>query len=284
MFRFKSQLFQPAKPAGFRTSASEIISWRRPLITVVIMLLVITTFALPVEARLMAGGPDTVIENSTLILTGKVIENMEAEAERTFTVRVDRVLKGNYQKKDLVFTEKKNLVYGWVHIRHIPGVNTELLLFLRDEENNDPYFAFDLNCVAVVEGGKVTSLLGGSNVGINDEHWDIENYISGYNAFLDSMAPVGTGADTVNTTTGEENVALFHHDTVNKENSFDANDEISTKNSSSTGIIGGADGPTAIHVSGNPLKSMMLPAILLAAILFASGFAIGYIVKGRQMK
>jgi Na+-transporting methylmalonyl-CoA/oxaloacetate decarboxylase beta subunit len=65
---------------------------------------------------------------------------------------------------------------------------------------------------------------------------------------------------------------------------FDANNKVSIKNDSSIGIIGGADGPTAIYVSGNPLKTMMVPAILLAVILFAVGFAVGYIVKGKRQK
>lgn len=284
MFKFKSQLFQPAKPAGFRTNTSKIISGRRPLKTVIIVLLVITSLASPAEARLMAGGPDTVIENSTLILAGTVTGNMETEEERTFAFKVDHVLKGDYQKKEITLTEKKNPVYSWVHIRCVPEVNTKLLLFLRDKDNSYPYFSFDMNCIALIEGQKVTGLLGGSNVGINDEYWEIEDYVKKYNAFLNNAGPVETQVNVVNTASGKENAALFQHDAVSRENSFDANNKVSTKNDSSLGIIGGAGGPAAIHVSGNPLKTLMVPAILLAVTLFAVGFAVGYIVKGRQMK
>jgi len=252
--------------------------------TLVIVLLTITSFAHPAEARLMAGGPETIIANAALILTGKVTENMETEEERTFAVKVDHIFKGDCQKEEIVLSEKKNPVYGWVHIRHVPEINRELLLFLRNEDDSDPYFAFDLNCIALVEGQKVTSLLGGSNVGINDEQWDIADYLKEYNAFFNSADLVETQVDTAGTTASEENVALFHNDIVNRENSFDVNGEVSTKNGSSIGITGGADGPAAIHISGNPLKAMVVPAIVLAAILFAVGFAIGYIFRGKRVK
>ena len=164
--------------------------------------------------------------------------------------KIDRIFKGNYQKEEIVLTEKKNHIYGWVHIRCVPDIGTKLLLFLRSEDNVDPYLAFDLNCIAVVEGQEVTGLLGGSNVGINDGHWEIEDYVKEYNVFFNSADLYEIPTGTVNT----------------------------------MGIIGGADGPTAIHISGNPLKALMVPAIVLAAIFLAIGFAVGYIVKGRQTR
>ncbi len=99
-----------------------------------------TIFMTVTEARLMAGGPETVISNSTLILTGKVIESNETEEERAFTVLVNRVLKGEYSEAEIVFTSKKNPVYGWMgNIRTIPEVNTELLLFLRNDNSDNPF-------------------------------------------------------------------------------------------------------------------------------------------------
>lgn len=266
----------------------EVIQMFKPvplsLRTIIIVLLAIISFVPQAEARLMAGGPDTVIENSTLILTGTVTGNMETEEERTFALRVNHVLKGDYQKEEITLTEKKNPVYGWVHAYCVPEVNTELLLFLREVDNSYPYFSFDMNCIALIEGQKVTDLLDGSNVGINDEHWEIGDYVKGYNAFLNNAGLVETQVNVVNTASGKENAVLFQHDTVSRENSFDANNKVSTKNGSSIGIIGGADGPTAIHISGNLLKTMMVPAIVLAVILFAVGFAVGYIVKDKQTK
>lgn len=83
---------------------------------------------------------------------------------------------------------------------------------------------------------------------------------------------------------GEEGVVIFHENNDTGENSFEDRNKIPTKDDSSIGIIGGADGPTAIYVSGNPIKAMMVPIIVFAAIIFAIGFAIGYIVKGKRVK
>lgn len=53
--------------------------------------------------------------------------------------------------------------------------------------------------------------------------------------------------------------------------------EIETKNegSSSIGIIGGADGPTSVYVSGNPIKALLAPIVITAFIFFAIGYAVG---------
>jgi len=158
---------------------------------VIIAALVVTIFAPVAQARLMVGSPEKVISNSTLILTGKVIKSNESEEERTFTVSGDRVLKGDYSEPEIVFTAKKNPIYGWTgNIHTLPETNTELLLFLRNDDNDNPYFTFDLNCIAVIEGQQVISLLGGSNVTINDEHWEIEDYVQAYNHFLNSVGPI----------------------------------------------------------------------------------------------
>lgn len=53
--------------------------------------------------------------------------------------------------------------------------------------------------------------------------------------------------------------------------------ENETKNegSSSIGIIGGADGPTSVYVSGNPIKALLAPIVITAFIFFAIGYAVG---------
>lgn len=172
------------------------------LLRIIIIAVMAMTIFMPVaQARLIAGGPETVITNSTLILTGKVIKSNEAEEERTFTVLVDRVLKGDYIEPEIKFTAKKNPVYGWMgNIRTLPEINTELLLFLRYDDNENPYFTFNLNCIAIIEGQQVTSLLDGSNIGINDEHWEIEDYIHTYNKFLNKVTSVSVRTDPVSLT------------------------------------------------------------------------------------
>lgn len=163
----------------------------------IIALMALTIFVPAAGARLTAGGPEAVITNSMLILTGKVIESNGAEEERTFTVAVDSVLKGEYAEPEIEFTAKKNPVYGWINIRTLPEKNTELLLFLRCDENGKPYFAFDLNCIAIIEEEQVTDLIDGSNVGINDGHWQIEDYLQVYNDFLHNAEQEGKRTEPV---------------------------------------------------------------------------------------
>ena len=171
---------------------------------VIITVLVMTIFVPVAHARLVVGSPENVISNSTLILTGEVISSNEVEEERTFTVSVDRVLKGEYSESEIVFTGKKNQIYGWMGTVHtLPETNTELLLFLRNDDNDNPYVTFDLNCVAVIEGQRVTSLLGGSNITVgvtsneatNEERWEIADYIETYNEFLNTAGPIITQAE-----------------------------------------------------------------------------------------
>jgi len=174
------------------------------LLRISIITILVMTILVPVaQACLVAGSPENVISNSTLILTGKVITSNEVGEKRTFTVSVDRVLKGEYSKPEIVFTGRKNPIYGWMGGVHtLPEKKTELLLFLRNDDNDNPYFTFDLNCIAIVEGQRVTSLLGGSNIGLNDERWEIEDYVKTYNEFFNTIEHIS--AQTEETTTGEK--------------------------------------------------------------------------------
>ena len=87
---------------------------------------------------------------------------------------------------------------------------------------------------------------------------------------------------------GEEKIVIFGEGIGDNENTDEVahKDEKQTKESSSTGTIGGADGPISISVKEDPLKvkAMITPAIALALIVFAGGFAAGYIFKARRYK
>jgi|GEM_PF-968918 len=179
---------------------------------VIITILAMTIFVPLAQARLVVSNPENVISNSTLILTGKVISSNEVDEERTFTVLVDRVLKGKYPEPEIAFNRKKNHVYGWMGSVHtLPETNTELLLFLRTDDNNNPHVAFDLNCIAVIEGQQVTSLLGGSNIGINDNHWDMKDYIETYNEFLNTADLIVTQTEKTANRENETNEDLSSH-------------------------------------------------------------------------
>jgi len=164
------------------------------LLVIVIMTVLIITFLVSfAQARLLVGSPERVVSESTLILTGKVVESIDNAEERSFTVSVNQVLKGDYTGNRISFFAQKT-PGGWMGFTKLPETNTELLLFLRNDDSGNPYFTFDLNCIAIIEGRRVTSLLGGSNVGINDEHWKIEDYIKAYDEFLNTVDPISTGS------------------------------------------------------------------------------------------
>lgn len=168
----------------------------RLLVIIIMTVLVITSFAAFAQARLLAGSPERVISESTLILTGKVVESIDNAEERSFTVSVNQVLKGDYTGNRISFFAQKT-PGGWMGFTKLPETNTELLLFLRNDDSGNPYFTFDLNCIAIIEGQQVISLLGGSNVGINDERWEIEDYIEAYNEFFNTVNPISKQTEPV---------------------------------------------------------------------------------------
>lgn len=47
-----------------------------------------------------------------------------------------------------------------------------------------------------------------------------------------------------------------------------------TEASASMGIIGGADGPTSIYISGSPVRALIIPIVLLAVVILGIGFAL----------
>ena len=53
------------------------------------------------------------------------------------------------------------------------------------------------------------------------------------------------------------------------------------KESASIGIIGGADGPTAILVAGNPRDALVFGIVLVGVVLIVSGVVI-YLKKKKQ--
>lgn len=53
-----------------------------------------------------------------------------------------------------------------------------------------------------------------------------------------------------------------------------------TEASSSIGIIGGADGPTSIYISGSPVRALIIPIVLLAVVILGIGFALVIRKKG----
>lgn len=83
--------------------------------------------------------------------------------------------------------------------------------------------------------------------------------------------------DTKTVRAGEEGIIIFDGNEEGEEMN-------KTEMESSMGIIGGADGPTSIFISGNPLKALIIPAVVYTLAILAVGFGIGYFVKGKSLK
>ncbi len=83
--------------------------------------------------------------------------------------------------------------------------------------------------------------------------------------------------DTKTVRAGEEGIIIFDGNEEGEEMN-------KTEMESSMGIIGGADGPTSIFISGNPLKALIIPAVVYTLAILAVGFGIGYFVKGKRLK
>jgi len=89
--------------------------------------------------------------------------------------------------------------------------------------------------------------------------------------------------DTKTVRAGEEGTIIFDG---NDEDSADiiSDDINTTETDSSMGIIGGADGPTSIYISGNPFKALIMQIAVVAVVIFAAGFTVGYFAKAKRSK
>lgn len=87
---------------------------------------------------------------------------------------------------------------------------------------------------------------------------------------------------------GEDKIVIFDgneqgiEDAVPDELSNISDDVNNKEKSSSIRIIGGADGPTALYVTGSSRKSFIIPAIGCTFIVLVVGFIIGYFVKAKR--
>lgn len=136
----------------------------------------------PWPARLLVSSPAGTLGAADVIITGIVTAREYGEAERRVTIKVHEVLQGDLQVDELSLAMQKNRVYGWVGF-DFPGPGAEIFLLLRGQAGEDYWLARDLNCVAVAEDGRVTSLYRGSNVEINGDRWSREDYAAAHDAF-----------------------------------------------------------------------------------------------------
>jgi hypothetical protein len=91
--------------------------------------------------------------------------------------------------------------------------------------------------------------------------------------------------DTRTVRAGEEHTVIFDGDDEDTEDAvpedtINMQEDINkTEVASSMEIIGGADGPTSIYISDNPLK-----AFLITTAVFVVGVTLGYFLKVKRRK
>jgi len=137
------------------------------------------------EARLLVSSPQGTLEAADVVIVGSIVARDYGEERRQVTIRVEEVLKGEVKAEMLTLSRQKNRVYGWPGF-DFPAPGTRVFLLLRAEPGSGYYLARDLNCVAVVEDGRIKELYKGRNVGINDGRWTREDYAAAYDAFYRS--------------------------------------------------------------------------------------------------
>ncbi len=107
-------------------------------------------------------------------------------------------------------------------------------------------------------------------------------------AFVNSDGKVTEFAFDGNTNTvysGEE--VIFDGSGLTEESDsntsiIEPTEEDSKQENPSVGIIGGADGPTSIFVSGRPIKDIIALIVIYTLMVLGIGYGIGYSVKGKK--
>ncbi|WP_313757770.1 hypothetical protein [Tissierella sp.] len=78
---------------------------------------------------------------------------------------------------------------------------------------------------------------------------------------------------------GEEKTIIFDGN-IQESEEISSDDINNIEKEGSVAIIGGADGPTALYLTGNPTKALIIPTIIVLVV----GFAIGYFAKAKISK
>lgn len=230
---------------------------------------------------------EELVEQSDLIVIGDIkgISGMEKAGgmwETRWEVEVQYFLKGDADSSLLIVAtpgakNKQPLVSTHYHLNE--WGDTVLLFLAKRKVYSEP-----LSPQGVVALSPIDPPSHGA-VALNPNDPPPQNQLSGeylmkkYN-IIDEKTPGEDKKELENYIAGLPRVVAA----TSKIDNEGLKDENQTKQSSSIGIIGGADGPTSIYVTGSPLKAMIIPVIIFAAIIFAGGFALCYIIKARRSK
>lgn len=254
-----------------------------PLLAMV--LLTVSFPVCPAEACWVGFSTEELVEQSDLIVLGDIkgisgTEKVEGTWKTYWEVEVQYFLKGDADSSLLIVAtpgakNKQPLVSTHYHLNEWGDT---VLLFLAKRK---AYFE-PLSPQGVVALSPIDPPLQGI-VAPNLSNSPPQNQLSGeylmkkYN-IVDEKMPEEDKKELENYVAGLSRVAAVTSEVDNE----GMKDENHTKQSSSLGIIGGADGPTSIYVTGNPLKTMISRVITAAAIIFAGGFVLGYLIKARR--
>lgn len=165
---------------------------KRYLIVWVVLLLFIF-LSPPVSAKLVIPKPEEIVDDSTLIVVGKV-KNLDSTEERIMvTMEIESVLKGNEHDHEIVLSKAKPPMYGWLGF-HFPPEGSRILLFLRKEGNE--YVPCDLNSIALVNKSGGVNVYKGVNVDAFDKYFQTF-FEENYRADGQEVRPDPSGPDTI---------------------------------------------------------------------------------------
>jgi hypothetical protein len=148
----------------------------------VIAALVFLSMPSTARAMLLAFSPDKMLSDSDAIIVGTITSRVETDKSLDVTIKVERILTG------AVGARTVDLSVG----PYMPGANapdafpaegTRVFVALRGNQDERWGLASDLNAVAMVENGHVTTLHHPTKIGINDESWSPDDYVLAYDQF-----------------------------------------------------------------------------------------------------
>lgn len=163
--------------------------WKRS-VAYGILLAVVFTVLVPstVFAKLVTAGPQDALAGASTIVVGTVTARHYSEDERSVTIQIDQVVKGDTEKQQLSWKVPKPRMYGWLDF-DFPETGNQVLLLLNGNDQEGFALAWDLNCVAVVDEGRVTALYHGTTIGLNQASWEPEQYAAAYDAYYQAHKP-----------------------------------------------------------------------------------------------
>ncbi len=164
----------------------------RPWIVAVLLATIIVVFPGKVSAKLVVPGPEQAIEGAPIVVTATVVVREYSkpgildlvtctEEQRSIVLQINAVLKGEVDRIQLSWQRAKPMMYGWLGF-DFPEPGTEVMLLLRQDGSNY-HLAWDLNCVALVEDGRITELYQGATIGSDEHVSKPADYARAYEAF-----------------------------------------------------------------------------------------------------